>query len=106
MSRGPGTTVRTSTFEGYVRSILLDSFCEDSIQKMRLNICLKGENGEDDIRILFSEIASINLSWLPSSRFIITISELESFGWEEKTFHVSVTSSDDFDFYATSVKIM
>lgn len=95
-----------SVFKGAVGSISLNTLGNDTPASLELHISLLGEDGESDTRLSFSGFQQISLHWLLLSEYIITVSELESAGWEERTFHVLVNSCDDFDFYATSVKVM
>jgi hypothetical protein len=100
------TAKKVTSFEGTVRSIEITTKEGVDADTLVLSITLKGQDGACDTRLTFSGFGDITVNWLLHSEYLITISEMEDTGWETKTFHVLVMSSNDFDFYATSVQIM
>lgn|GEM_PF-5069225 len=97
---------KVTVFRGPVRSIEISSRVDAQLNTLILSINLEEYDSAKDVRLTFSGLGSITVHWLLHSEYSITISELENTGWQEKMYHVLVNSSDDFDFYASSVQVM
>ena len=95
-----------TVFKGMVRSIEIRSRVDAPPNTLVLSINLEEYDSANDIRLTFSGLGSITVHWLLHSDYSITISELHGTDWQKKTYHVLVNSSDDFDFYASSVQVM